>query len=142
MTARTRTFHPRDLDGFVFREEDETEAREFGYSGSREVVLEGNPQGTVVDASGAPYSFFGYVLDEEGAFVWMQSGPALHRNGLSYIRGMVPVLRDWHERLGRLHTTLRASYTAHARVLGALGFRLTGTFQSPSGTPYYTLEVA
>lgn len=142
MTARTRAFHPRDLDGFVFREDDETEAREFGYSGSREVVLQGNPQGTVVDASGAPFSFYGYVLDEEGAFCWMQSGPALHRNGLSYIRGMVPVLRDWHQRLGRLHTTLRASYVAHGRVLAALGFTPTGTFLSPAGTPYFTLEVA
>lgn len=145
MTVIVRQFQDTDLEGFVFREEDEAEAVKAQHGSCRGVIADALANGqvfTVTDTAGAPFSFFGKIGDEEGnAFIWMQSSTTLFKHGFAYIKGMVTVLSAWAEKHPMLYTYVNPKEGRQVRLLVALGFtavRCVGYGNDPNN-PYYEM---
>ena len=145
MTVIVRQYQDTDLDGFVFRPEDEAEAAKAQHGSCRGVIADALANGsvfTVIDTLGTPFSFFGRILDEDGAsFIWMQSSAELFKHGFVFIKGMITVLQRWSEDSPMLYTYVNPKEVRQVRLLRALGFtavRCVGYGGDPTN-PYYEM---
>lgn len=129
MNVSIRPFHPDDLIGFEFRQQEEVEARQAGFASAAGVVTLAYHEGhvdTAVDPQGRPFLFFARsVKDEEvgSAYVWMLGHQDLiYQNKVGLIRCLHRKLKEWSVDTPLMYTYMNPASTAHIRILRAFGF--------------------
>lgn len=148
MQSTVRPFAPQDLEGFLFRPEEETEARLGGHDNAAAFVASAADECLVYTAlghDGLPYLFFARSPCEDdpgSAFVWMLGHrERMYRNKVTLLRSIPAVLAKWHETTPLLYTYMNPASKAHVRILRALGFvaiRVVGYANDPNN-PYFEM---
>lgn len=128
MIGRIRPFDEGDLEGVVFRAEDEAECRAAGGESCADSIRSAYRQGQAVlvgldPHTQVPFAYFGMgECDEVSGLVWMLGTDALAANARTIAKRTPAVLAAWHSRRTLLFNYVDARNALHIRWLRRLGF--------------------